>query len=583
LQGAIEGAAQGITSVGLNYLVEEMDVNPLLANIGFSAISTAINSTLQSFAPTGEKDIFKHIYETYEKNALTLLGAGDPRDPNYAWQQAAYIAQIQDFTTIIKDHGLETALNTYATSFFNSTAVNAIMDTGKTIGEYFEGKLNQVSQEQKEVDIVVIDSAGKEVGKVKFAKNENGEWEPIGKEEKGYWSRGELGVDFYGDLKYYGYGEIYEEFVDLGVFQKIENGKQKYIEIRDSEGNLVLTGTPKEGSDYIYYNPENGYDNIQVTDYLNNRSYSFVDWILEDYSELDETNNTTLFEIDFDSMGNTELSFDGSLFTEEDIDHLKTLNDIDKEEVLSIFYYPGIGNPESTGIAPGYLKGLGEQMAIASEGLANNTYIASYENSPRLLDKAQNCWAWYKDARDITSNPNEITDHIIIQMVEKFGGNLPEDMVGIAYSGDGDPLLQGLNQHPNIDMKTVAFVGAPLWCGRTIDNDNVDNLLMFAGENDLVAKANGFLEHDFKGSTAEFNSYKFELKDVNHTEYTYDPIKDLNPDPLKVKASKFIAEVSNRVHNSLQLESFLDYNKGLLFDEKRGVYIVNLDEVEYED
>jgi len=185
LEGAIQGAAQGVTSVGLNYLVEEMDINPLLANIGFSVISTAINSTLQSFAPTGEKDIFKHIYETYEKNVLTFLGAGDPRDPNYAWQQAAYIAQIQDFTTIIKEQGLETALNTYATSFFNSTAVNAIMDTGKTIGGYFEEKLRQVSQEQKEVDIVVIDSTGKEAEKVKFAKNENGEWEPIGKEEKG--------------------------------------------------------------------------------------------------------------------------------------------------------------------------------------------------------------------------------------------------------------------------------------------------------------------------------------------------------------------------------------------------------------
>jgi len=561
-----------------------MDINPLLANIGFSAISTAINSTLQSFAPTGEKDIFKHIYETYEKNALTFLGAGDPRDPNYVWQQAAYIAQIQDFTAIIKEQGLETALNTYATGFFNSTAVNAIMDTGKTIGGYFEEKLSQVSQEQKEVDIVVIDGTGEEVGKIKFAKNENGEWEPIGKEEKGHWSRGKLGVDFYGDLKYYGYGEIYEEFVDLGVFQKIENGKQKYIEIRDSEGNLVFTGTPNEGSDYIYYNPEKGYDNIEVTDYLNNRSYSFVDWILEDYSETSDDNTFNLCELNFGDEGNISLNFDGTLFNEEDIACLKDLPEVDKQQMLHVIYGGGIGNPGPIGTAQEYLKGFGEQMAIANGGLMENTYIASYENSPRLFDKIQNCWAWYKDARDMTSNPNEITDYLIIQMAEKFGGNLPSDMVGIAYSGDGDPLLQGLNQHPNIDMKTVAVVGAPLWCGRTIDNDNVDNLLMFAGEDDLVAKANGFLEHDFEGSTADFNLYKFELKNVNHMGYTYTPpINDENLDSLEVKAARFVAEVTSYAQTSSEkVESFLSRTEGIVYDNNKGCYLVDLEKVKYE-
>jgi len=568
-----------------------MDINPLLANIGFSAISTAINSTLQSFAPTGEKDIFKHIYETYEKNALTFLGAGDPRDPNYAWQQAAYIAQIQDFTTIIKEQGLETALNTYATSFFNSTAVNAIMDTGKTIGGYFEEKLSQVSQEQKEVDIVVIDGTGKEVGKIKFAKNENGEWEPIGKEEKGYWSRGELGVDFYGDLKYYGYGEIYEEFVDLGVFQKIENGKQKYIEIRDSEGNLVFTGTPKEGNDYLYYNPEKGYDNIEVTDYLNNRSYSFVDWILEDYSELSDDNTFNLFELNFGDDGNISLNFDGTLLEEEDIDFLKDLPEADKQQILHVIYGGGIGNPGPIGTAQGYLKGLSDQMALASEAMIENTYLASFEESPRGFDKIQNCWAWYKDAKDMTSNPNEITDYLIIQMAKRFNGNLPEDMIGMAYSGDGDPLLQGLNQHPNIDMKTVAIIGAPLYHERIITNPNIENILIFAGADDCLAKdikdggvGNGILDHNFEGSTTEFSLYKFELKDVNHRGYTYEPVKDETPDPFKVKAARFIVEATNRSNDTVAFGDFLMRQVTLgniTHDAETNIFTVDLERINY--
>jgi len=38
------GLLQGVTNIGLNYLTQEMGINPLLANIGFSAISTALQA-----------------------------------------------------------------------------------------------------------------------------------------------------------------------------------------------------------------------------------------------------------------------------------------------------------------------------------------------------------------------------------------------------------------------------------------------------------------------------------------------------------------------------------------------------------
>ena len=36
------GLAQGVTSLGLNYLTQKLNLNPLLANIGYSAIAGAI-------------------------------------------------------------------------------------------------------------------------------------------------------------------------------------------------------------------------------------------------------------------------------------------------------------------------------------------------------------------------------------------------------------------------------------------------------------------------------------------------------------------------------------------------------------
>jgi len=267
-----------------------MDINPLLANIGFSAISTAINSTLQSFAPTGEKDIFKHIYETYEKNALTFFGAGDPRDPNYAWQQAAYIAQIQDFTEIIRGKGLETALNTYATGFFNSTAVNAIVSTGMTVGEYFKEKLEagefavKTKDGKQYAEVAIEDAQHNSAGEAYFGWLEETQgWDDF----MGSTETDENGIDMYkwgdlykdvnDDVGYYGYAELYNQWGDLGVFQKIENGNQTYFETRDNEGNLVLMGIPIEEDGYNIYNSNGEYAQIVIKDSIGNVGITIKD------------------------------------------------------------------------------------------------------------------------------------------------------------------------------------------------------------------------------------------------------------------------------------------------------------------
>ena len=113
------GLAQGVTKIGLDYVTEALDLNPLLANIGFSAIATLLQAGIQAGMPNGEKNIFKTVFEIYKNNTLTFLGYGDPSNPNYAWQQAAYISQILDFSDIIRDQGLVEALNIYAMGFFS--------------------------------------------------------------------------------------------------------------------------------------------------------------------------------------------------------------------------------------------------------------------------------------------------------------------------------------------------------------------------------------------------------------------------------------------------------------------------------
>ena len=74
-QGAMTGLLQGVTALGVNYAVDEWDVNPLLANLAFSAVAVTIESAIPSDDPRNQDmNLFERIADTYIKNALTFLG-----------------------------------------------------------------------------------------------------------------------------------------------------------------------------------------------------------------------------------------------------------------------------------------------------------------------------------------------------------------------------------------------------------------------------------------------------------------------------------------------------------------------------
>ncbi|MDA3823520.1 MAG: hypothetical protein PF450_13050, partial [Bacteroidales bacterium] len=294
IDGAIAGLAQGVTSVGLNYLVDEYDLNPLIANMGFSAISTAINGTLRAFMPGGSGDIFKEIFDIYGKNALTFFGVNDPNDPNYLWQQASYITQIQDFTQIVKERGLEDALNTYATGFFNSNAVNSIVSTGYTLGAYFKQKLQageytvKIKDGKEYAEVAIEDEQGNKAGDAYFGWIEETQgWDDfIGateKDENGIdmYRWGDLYSDANGNVGYYGYSELYNQFGDLGIFQTIQDGYQKYVEVTDSDGNVLFVAEPTVEGGYNYYNDFGEYVDAKIKDVMNGDydiSFSYEDF-----------------------------------------------------------------------------------------------------------------------------------------------------------------------------------------------------------------------------------------------------------------------------------------------------------------
>jgi hypothetical protein len=291
-----QGLLQGVTNIGLNYLTQEMGVNPLLANIGFSAISTALQAGIQSMMPEGEKDVFKAMFETYESNVLTFLGSGTSSD---AWQQAAYISQILDFSNIVQERGLMDALNTYGAGLFNAIAVNAIVKAGYTLGGYFAEKL-QTGQYRLETvngqEVAVVDTptqsdGGHSSGFFKWILEEggvDGYWNPLGMSETmssgdDFWGIGKLGTDAYGRLGFYDDSRIYQGFGDLGIWQTINDGYQSYAEITDNSGKTIFVVTPKEDGGYNYYNSYGDYVDAVLKEF--DRGYT-IDFAEGDISKL---------------------------------------------------------------------------------------------------------------------------------------------------------------------------------------------------------------------------------------------------------------------------------------------------------
>jgi len=272
---ALSGATQGITSIGLSYATQELGLNPLLANIGFSAISTAINGTLKALV-NGEQnfDIFKYMFETYRDNTISFIGSASRDD---LWAQAVYISRIQDFSSIVRERGIVNALNTYAIGFFNSTAVNAMITSAGSIGQYIKNKLDsgqytnvtlKDNVQAKKVDITGSDQSAL----LDDDNNFKGLYDPYNL------IYGDLAVDNAGKLGLFN-GFISGEYVPgLGIYMNISKGSQSYAEVRDSlTGEILAYVTPNTEGGYNYYNTFGEYVDAKVKNCVEFEEYS-VDW-----------------------------------------------------------------------------------------------------------------------------------------------------------------------------------------------------------------------------------------------------------------------------------------------------------------
>jgi hypothetical protein len=343
LQGALTGAMQGVTSLGINYAVEEMGINPLVANLGISAISSILDGV---FTPTYQGDtrnIMEKVIDSYGNNLLTMLGHNpmpDKMNPIYwppnadgsalifnetkyttalnsyyqnkPWMEASYAGQITEFTDIARNQGIETALNTYATSLFNSVAVNKITTLANVavtnIGTYFKTVIDDFKTDPANTQNVTeaLDADGNKVITIGLKDEETGKIELTGRfreifdetyEKYFYTFNGyELGGQFnaFGDwaVDASGNGGMIN-----GEYFEWWNGMEFYNEIVQNEKGLSV---PRK---VTIADLETGtYTEIDLADPTETEMFSDTSFeeMLEDYTR--GTINTTEFDLFYENQ-----------------------------------------------------------------------------------------------------------------------------------------------------------------------------------------------------------------------------------------------------------------------------------------
>jgi YD repeat-containing protein len=324
------GLLQGVTNIGLNYATQELGISPLLANLGFSAIASGIEGLVNG------SGLFENMIRSYKDNTLNMLGHNptpDRYDPKfwklnqagtamefqenmynaawgqYYWQESVYIAQIQDFTKIMMDQGIETALNTYATGLFNGIAVNSIVNIGKiginSIGTYLKTKLDSYKANPAstpEVSKTTLESGADEFS-IQLKNPETGELGISIKVEedidpitgmpylkfKGYDIPGNFTIyantwkydPVYGDVGAFD-GYFNEKFENFWQYQELDaSGHQKLYDVRDEFGNVMFTVTPTGGSTYNVLDSSGSYDDAEFYNALTRMSFIYDNGELE--------------------------------------------------------------------------------------------------------------------------------------------------------------------------------------------------------------------------------------------------------------------------------------------------------------
>ena len=302
-----QGLKEGATSIGLQFATKDLD--PLLGGFTSAAVTSAIDGLV---SPNFERDpvtgrpkpidkngdgvidfrdskgIFAGISETYSRavGGFTEIGLVVPGNPVATAQG---LAKLNDFSQIIREQGLGTALETYATSIFYRNSIESLLNAGSSVGQY--GTVKQSIEAQLKTPLIV-ELEGKNAIQISLGKDPKGNPQYIWLDPTTYVPVGSLqGQD------YIRYGQILVDpttrtlgtpnatiertftgpdgaTVTARFLEEISAGGVTSVKIQSSDGIVTYTVAPSDFQD-VRLNADGSIQNGILRDQQSGRKFYF--------------------------------------------------------------------------------------------------------------------------------------------------------------------------------------------------------------------------------------------------------------------------------------------------------------------
>jgi len=563
VQSMWEGLKEGATNLTISFLGEQA---------GLDSLSTAVLSRTLTAAFMGvanpKTTIISEVGRAFMKSTghVFTLGGGEAMNPV---QRAAYLAKVNDFSNIVRKHGIVKALELYATSIFQRDAVEEIWRLG--------GVSDLLSERATFEDL--------EIKQLKFGED------------------GKPLLD--------GNGQPIEQVTRLPVKRiRINDQNEIYLSSTDEDvpvalrqGNLFSIGHFGIGPDGRFFLTDG---RIEVDLGFGAKGYvlvvggqavgSYFDKgakeVLRQYATsdrglfFDENNDLwdgkvvmpqtgVVIEVEAGKVVRFSVpSVDGRVPSELLANGVKQVTLQEMQNVMKFVSINGIANPNAEDIPPEYMEGFKETLAKVLNVDASKIFVLPvYERGNLIKDVI----SWLFDFFGI----DHITNEVIAKMDAEIAarGGQGEGMVVVAYSGGFQPLLKAIERR-GYNVETIVAIGAPSFKG-VINAPQVKRIINVFGEHDLL---NPVIRESFKrpdGTAVEV--INIELKGVNHagSKGYFATSAEIANDPemkaLNVRANQFLAELGKAAKEGRVKRFLLDQTTGVTLED--GKYVVDLTEI----
>ncbi|GEM_PF-2200012 len=425
---------------------------------------------------------------------------------------------ITSFGTTIQQKGLAGALESLVSSIFSRNAQEAILQKGGV-----QGLFNSTPK----TPVTLRD--GRSGQELKIDGNNSLFFDDvshlIGRKDEGIYQLGDFGYDSYGNFSLLE-GNVYANLDgDLDLYGGVRDGQFISIKIDGPSGTLLQVDPEKPGQSIFIEGPKPDQPNP-----------SFNFW-------------GSVFNL---------LPFGLSLFLKEGVANAAEvkLNPVSSNPVTSLIDIVLMNGvrlfdivPE--GDVPDYFQsGNPLRQRLNSLGVSDQSIkaIPLFEGFGDLF----NWFAPLKLAKEI--------ENTFIQIKK----NQPtKPFVPLAYSGAGSPLLLALSDpslnYRDFGIATAVLVGTPFFdVDTTVKTSSLKQIINVYGSDDLFLNKPSSVPHISKRFTHlqhPMETINIELKDIGHTEYFYK--SGDNPTPEQIKASNFIARLTQAARNANDLNDLL--------------------------